>query len=152
MQLQRQGSDEQEGQGCEQREAVRGLHGFHAKNALERGKDKGAGDESRDEWIENDEDAPLELDFVRIHEAFDGNLHVPPYYLANMTPVRMRRELRLIGLSRPCRCRKLLLLWPCVALTLAPCAFSGIRESGLSDSSGRRAGGRRWGRPRSRPW
>ena len=74
VQLQGQRRDEQERERGEQGEAVGGFDGFDAEDAFERGQDEGAGDESRDEGIENDEDAPLELDFVRIHEAFDGDL------------------------------------------------------------------------------
>src|ERR1017187_4323743 len=42
-------------------------------------QNKRPGHQSRDERIKNDQDAPLELHFVRVHEAFDGYLHEPPY-------------------------------------------------------------------------
>ena len=51
-----------------------GLTASHAEDAFQRGQNEGAGDQSRDEGIEHDEDAPLELDLVRIHEAFDRDL------------------------------------------------------------------------------
>ena len=79
MQLQRERSDQQKRECGEQGEAVSGLDGVDAEDALQRGEDEGAGDQSRDEGVENDEDAPLELDFVRVHEAFDGNLHGTPF-------------------------------------------------------------------------
>ena len=74
MQLQRQRRDQQERQGCEQRQAVGRLHSLDTKDTLERCEDEGTRDQSGDEGIENDEDAPLELHFVRVHEAFDWNL------------------------------------------------------------------------------
>ena len=74
VQLQRQWRDQQERERGQQRQAVGRLHGFDVEDALERREDERAGHQSGDEGIENDEDAPLELDLVRIHEAFDWNL------------------------------------------------------------------------------
>ena len=74
VQLQGQGRDEQEGKRGEQGEAVGRFDGLDAKDAFQRGKNEGAGDQSRDERIEDDEDAPLELDLVGIHEALDRDL------------------------------------------------------------------------------
>ncbi len=71
--------DQQKRQRRQQGQTVGRLHGFDAKDALQRSQNEGAGHQSRDEGIENDQDAPLELHFVRVHEAFDGNLHEPPY-------------------------------------------------------------------------
>ena len=87
MQLQRERRDQKERKGGEQGEAVCRLHGFDAKDALQRCKNEGAGHQSCDERIENDEDAPLELDFVRIHEAFDGDLQAVSF------PCILSREL-----------------------------------------------------------
>ena len=58
----------------EQRQAVGGFDGLDVEHALQRSENEGAGDQSRDEGIENDEDAPLEFDLVRIHEAFDRDV------------------------------------------------------------------------------
>ena len=79
MQLQGQRSDQKEGERGEQGEAVGGPDGLYAEDTLQRSEDERAGNQSREEGIKNDEDAPLELDLVGIHEAFDGNLHEPPF-------------------------------------------------------------------------
>ena len=72
VQLQRQRRNEQKRQRSEQRQAVGGFDRFHAKDALERGEDEGAGHQAGDERVQNDEDAPVERDLVRIHEAFNA--------------------------------------------------------------------------------
>ena len=72
VQLQRQRRDEQERQRRQQRQPVGRLHGLHVEHALERRQDERAGDQPGDERIEHDQDAPLELDLVRIHEPLDA--------------------------------------------------------------------------------
>ena len=74
VQLQRQGRDEQEGKRGEQGEAVGRFDGLDPEDAFQGSENEGAGDQSRDEGIEEDEDAPLELDLVGIHEALDRDL------------------------------------------------------------------------------
>ena len=75
VQLQRQRRDEEERQGREQRQPVGRLHRLHVEHALERRQDEGARHEPRDERIQHDEDAPLELDLVRVDEALDAVHH-----------------------------------------------------------------------------
>src|ERR1022692_2576921 len=88
----------------------------------------------RVERVKHDEDAPLELHFVGIHEAFDRYLHKPPYHT-------YRTE--LTGLSHPCRRKKLSHQSPCAASELEPCASARIHESDRWDSSGRLTAARR---------
>ncbi len=78
MELERERRHEEKGQSCEQREAVGGFNRFDAEDAFERGEDKGAGHQSGDEWVENDEHAPVERDFVRIHETFHAGHSLSP--------------------------------------------------------------------------
>ena len=75
VELQREGGHQEEGEGGEQREPVSGPHGFDFEHALERGKDEGARHEAGDVGIENDEEAPLELHLVGVHEAVDAGNH-----------------------------------------------------------------------------
>ena len=80
VQLQRQGSDQQEGQRSQQRQAVGRLHGVHAEHALQRRQNEGAGDQSGEERVEHDEHAPLQLDLVGVHEAFNRYAVQEPSY------------------------------------------------------------------------
>ena len=80
VQLQRQRRDQQESQRGQQRQAVGRLHRLHAENALQRRQNERARHQSREERIEHDQHAPLQLDLVRIHEAFNRNaVHVSSY-------------------------------------------------------------------------
>ena len=80
MQLQRQGRDQQKRQRGQQREPIGGLYGVHAEDALERRQDERARDQSREERVEHDQHAPLQLDLVGVHEAFNRYAgHVPSY-------------------------------------------------------------------------
>jgi hypothetical protein len=72
VELQGQRRDEQKRQGGEQGQPVGRLDGLHVEHALERRQDESARDQARDERVENDEEAPLELDLVGIDEAFDA--------------------------------------------------------------------------------
>ena len=75
VQLQRQRRHQQKGEGREQGEPVGGLYRIHSEHTLERRENERARHQARDEGVENDQDAPLELHLVRIHEAF--NRYVP---------------------------------------------------------------------------
>ena len=85
--LQGQRRDEQERQGGEQGQPVGGLHLDHVEHTLERREDEGAGDQSRDEGIQDDEDAPLQLDFVGIDEPVDTVHDALPYRTAPSRPL-----------------------------------------------------------------
>ena len=85
--LQGQRRDEQEGQGGKQGQPISGLHLDHVEHAFERGEDEGAGDQPGDEGIQDDEDAPLQLDFIGIHEPFDTVHDTLPYRTAPSRPL-----------------------------------------------------------------
>ena len=72
VQLQRQRRDSEKRERGEQRQPVGGLDCVHAKDALERGQNEGARHQAGDEWIQDDQHAPLKRDLVRIHEAFNA--------------------------------------------------------------------------------
>ena len=98
VQLQRQRRDEQEGQRGEQRQPVGRLDRLHVEHALERRQDERARHQPGDERIEHDQDAPLELHLVRIHEslharhsAFISHRSVEPV----VEDLRAGRHLRL---------------------------------------------------------
>src|SRR4030042_975392 len=71
VELERQRGHQQEGEGGEQREPVGRAHLLDLEDPLEGSQDESACDHTRDERIEDDQHAPLELDLVRVHEAFD---------------------------------------------------------------------------------
>ena len=79
VQLQRQRSHQHEGECCEQGQPVGWLHRLHPEHTFERSQNERTRHQSRDEGVKNDQDAPLELHFVRVHESFHGYLHEPPY-------------------------------------------------------------------------
>ena len=72
VQLERQRRNQQEGQGRQQRQTVRRLHRLYLEDALQRGQNECARHQSGNEWVQDDQHAPLERDFVRIHEAFNA--------------------------------------------------------------------------------
>ena len=69
VELQGHGRHDEESERREQRKPIRGLDGFDAKDTLEGGENEGAGNQAGEKGVEHDEDAPLELDLVRIHES-----------------------------------------------------------------------------------
>ena len=71
--LQRQRRDDEKRQSREERQPVGWLHGRHVEHALERREDERARHEPGDKRIQDDEDAPLELDLVRIDEALNAS-------------------------------------------------------------------------------
>ena len=118
VQLQRQRRHQQEGERGEQGQAVGGLDGLHPEDPLERGQDEGAGHQPGDERVEDDEDAPLELDLVGVHEPLDAvqdGVHGSP-----SAP------------SRRGRCSRSSSPWPSAASAPAPCACAGTRGWGPS--------------------
>ena len=78
VQDQRQGRNQQEGEGRQQRQPVSGLDRFHAEDPLQRRQNECSGHQSRDKRVQNDQHAPLECDFVRIHEAFNTAHNLAP--------------------------------------------------------------------------
>ena len=72
VQLQRQRRHQEERERGQQRQAVGGLHRLHPEDALERGEDEGARHEPGDVGVEDDQDAPLELHLVGVHEPLDA--------------------------------------------------------------------------------
>src|ERR1039458_1527565 len=72
VKLQGQRRHQQKGQGREQGQPVRGPHGNHIKHSFERGENERAGNQARDVGIEHNEDAPLQLHLVRVHETVDA--------------------------------------------------------------------------------
>ncbi len=72
VELQGKGRHEQEGERGQEGEPVGGLDRLDPEDLLERGQDEGPGHEAGEERIEHDQDAPLELDLVGVHEAFDA--------------------------------------------------------------------------------
>jgi hypothetical protein len=72
VQLKRQGRNDEKRERREQREPVGWLYRLHAEDAFERCEDKGPRHQSRDEWIQDDQHAPVEADLVRIHESFNA--------------------------------------------------------------------------------
>ena len=70
--LQRQRRDQQKRERGQQRQPVGRLHLLHVEDARERGENERAGDQPGQVWIENDEHAPLQFHFVRIHEAINA--------------------------------------------------------------------------------
>ena len=93
--------DEEKRERGEQREPVRRLDGRDVEDALERREDEGAGDEAGRERVEDDEDAPLELDLVRVHEPLDGV--EKPFFHLPTSPTRRGR------------CRRASSPWPSAA-------------------------------------
>ena len=71
VKLQRQRRHQQKRQRRQQRQPVGRLHRFHVEDALQRRQDERARHQPGDEGIEHDQHAPLQLDFVRVHEAFN---------------------------------------------------------------------------------
>ena len=71
VELQRQRRDDEERQRGEQRQAVGGRDGLDVEDADQRRQDECARDQARDVGVENDQHAPDEVDFVRIHVAFN---------------------------------------------------------------------------------
>jgi hypothetical protein len=71
VQLQRQRRHEKERQRGEQRETIGRLYGFDAEDAFERSQDKCASDESGEKRIDDDENAPLQLNLIGIHETLN---------------------------------------------------------------------------------
>ena len=65
--IQRQGRNQQEGQGRQQRQPVGGLDRLHAEDALQRRQNECARHQPRDIGVQNDQHAPIERDFVGIH-------------------------------------------------------------------------------------
>ena len=114
--LQRQRRREEEREGGEEREPVRRLHRLDVEHPLERGEDERARDEPGDERVENDEDAPLELDLVGVHVALDALQHA--FHGSPTSP------------SRRGRCSKSSSPWPSAASGPAPCGSSGTLGSG----------------------
>jgi hypothetical protein len=53
-------------------EAVGGLHLLDVEDPLQRREDERTCDDAGQERVQDDEDAPLELHLVRVHEPFDG--------------------------------------------------------------------------------
>ena len=76
MQLQRQRGNQQKSQRRQQRQPVGGLDGLDPEDAHQRRQNECACHQSRDERVQDDQHAPLEPDFVRIHEAFN-TVHNP---------------------------------------------------------------------------
>src|SRR5664280_3600353 len=134
MQLQGQGSDDQESERRQQGEPIRGLYRLHHEDAFQRGQNERASHQPREERIKHDQDAPLEFHFVRVHEAFNRNL---------------QQEL-LIAPSHPSRSKTASSGWPSKVLGLARREFSKTHESDRWDSSGQQAGERRSDSFRSR--
>ena len=59
VQLERQRSHQQERERSEQGQPIRRLHCLHPEHTFERRQNEGTCHQSRDEWIKNDQDAPL---------------------------------------------------------------------------------------------
>src|SRR5208337_5683001 len=110
MKLQGKRGNDKESQRREQGKPVRRLHFLHAKHALERRQDKGSGDQPGEIRIKNNEDAPLELHLIGIHESFHDFFF-------------------LTGPSRRGCCRTVSSPSRDAALTLVRCASSEMRES-----------------------
>ena len=85
VELERERRDDEERERREEREAVRRLDGLHVEDALERREDERARDEAGDERVEDDQDAPLELDLVGVHVPLDarGECLLPSPYLTD---------------------------------------------------------------------
>ena len=77
----------QEGERREQRQPVGRLDHVHVEHALERREDERARHQPRDERVEDDEHAPLELDLVRVDEAFDAVAWVSPQRTEPSSPL-----------------------------------------------------------------
>ena len=118
VQLQRQRRHQQEGQRREQRQPVGGPHGLHLEDALQRGQDEGAGHQAGDVGVEHDEEAPLQLHLVGVHETVDAGYHRSPL------------SHRLIAPSRPGPCSRPWLRWPCTASGPRLCCCAGTRAPG----------------------
>ena len=76
VELQRQRRDDEKGKSGEQRQAVGGRDGLDIEDADQRREDERARDQPRDVGVENDQHTPDEVDFVRIHVAFNTAHHV----------------------------------------------------------------------------
>jgi hypothetical protein len=63
--------DDKKGKGGEQREPVGRGYGFDVEDADKGREDECACDQPRDVGVENDQHAPDEVDFVRVHVAFN---------------------------------------------------------------------------------
>src|ERR1039457_293337 len=126
MQLQGQGRDDQESERRQQGQTIRGLYGLNHEHAFQRRKKERAGYQPCKERIKHDQYAPLELHFVRIHEAFNRNMQPG----------------LLIAPSHPSRSKKASRGWPGKVLELARRESSKTHESDRWDSSGQQAGGR----------
>jgi hypothetical protein len=77
--LQRQGRDEEKCQGGEERQPVSRPDRDHIEDPFERRENERAGNQSRQERIQDDQHAPLQFDFVRVNESFDA-LHASRSY------------------------------------------------------------------------
>ena len=75
VKLQRQRRHQQKRQRRQQRQPVGGLHRFDFEHALERGQNEGARHQPGDIRIEHDQQAPLQLHLVRIHETVHARYH-----------------------------------------------------------------------------
>src|ERR1022692_92455 len=120
MQLQGQGSDDQESERRQQGQPIRGLYRLNHEHPFQRRKNERAGYQPCEERIKHDQYAPLELHFIRVHEAFNRDL---------------QQEL-LIAPSHPSRSETVSSGWPSKVLGLARHEFSRTRESDRWDSSG----------------
>jgi hypothetical protein len=72
MHLQGQWRDEQERQSREERQTIGRPHGGDVEHPFERGQDERAGHQAGEKRVQDDQHAPLELDFVRIDESVDA--------------------------------------------------------------------------------
>ena len=125
VQLQRQRRHQQKRQRRQQRQPVGGLHRLHVEDALQRRQNERARHQPGNIRIQHDQHAPLQLHFVRIHEAFNA-AHKPPHPALDL----------LTAPIRPGRCRKPWRRSPSAASAPARCASSEIHGSDRSDSSG----------------
>ena len=140
VQLQRQGSNQQERQRGQQRQTVSRLHRLDLKDPFQRCQNECSSYEPGKKWIEHDQYAPLQFHFVGVHESFYWNLH----------------KSLLIALNHPDRNRSTSNASPFAVSKPARCASAGIHGSDHSDSLDWRAVVHRWDRPRnmrsSGPW
>src|SRR5271157_3209780 len=115
MELQWKRGNDQESQRRKQGKSVCRLHLLYTKHALERRQDEGASHQPGEKRIENNEDAPLELHLIGIHESFHDCFF-------------------LTGPNRRGCCRTASSQSRDAASRPAPCASSGTRESDRWDS------------------
>ena len=123
VKLQRQRRHQQERQRRQQRQPVSRLYRFHFEHAFERRQDERARHQSRDVGIEHDQHAPLQLDLVGVHVAFNAR-----YASCSLSHRSVQILVEHLGARSPY-----------AASTPARCGFSEIRGSDPWDSSGRRA-------------